>query len=94
MQATGSLLPLSTSKSDARDPSKFNFCDLSIAKTDAASVELTTAPISNDSKKDILNINYTNTPVIKTVIIVPNVDIKIEGAAFGLAMLQLVPNPP
>ena len=43
---------------------------------------------------DILNIKYTNTPVIKKVIIVPNVDIKIEGAAFGLAMLQLVPNPP
>ena len=44
--------------------------------------------------KDILNIKYTNNPVIKKVMIVPKVDIKIEGTAFGLAILQLVPKPP
>ena len=57
-------------------------------------MELTTAPISKDSNKDILNIKYTNNPVIKKVMIVPKVDIKIEGTAFGLAILQLVPKPP
>ena len=49
MYAIGSLLPLSISKSEAKDPFKFKRCALNTAKTDAASVEETTAPINKPS---------------------------------------------
>ena len=52
--AHGSLLPLSSSNIEAIDPLKFNFCDLNIANTDAASVDPTIEPISNPSNNVVL----------------------------------------
>ena len=55
MYAHGSLLPLSTSRSEAVLYFKFSFLDLNIEKTDAASVEPTSAPISRLSVQSICN---------------------------------------
>jgi len=79
---------------DAIDPLRFNLWDLKIANTDAASVDPTIEPISNPSNNVVLNTKKQNTPVNPAVKTTPNVDKRIDGIATGLAILQLVPNPP
>ena len=51
IKAIGSLLPLSSSIMDAVPSFKLRFFDLKIENTDAASVELITAPINILSNK-------------------------------------------
>ena len=94
MYANGSLLPLYISKVEASEPFRFSFCERNIAKTDAASVDATIEPISNPSNNVVLNTKKQNTPVNPAVKTTPNVDKRIDGIATGLAILQLVPNPP
>ena len=94
MYAQGSLLPLSTSRSEAVLYFKFNFFDRRIANTDAASVEPTSEPIRKLSVQSIPNAKWQKTPVSPDVTTTPAVDSRIAFVATDLACSQFVPNPP
>ena len=90
----GSLLPLSISSKGAVLYFRLNCFERSTENTDAASVELITAPISKLSLTDILSTNIENNPVIPAVRITPAVESVTAFAAAGFAALHFVPKPP
>ena len=73
---------------------KFNFLALSIAKTEAASVEHITDPISKLSTGFIFKQKWQKIPTKKAVIIVPKEESRIACVATGFASFHLVPKPP
>ena len=62
--------------------------------TDAASVELRTAPIRKANLGSILRTFQQNSPVMPAVRNTPNVARMPACTAIGLASFQRVPNPP
>ena len=90
----GSLLPLSISSREAVFSLRPSFFERSIEKTEAASVELITEPISILSSQSIPKANLQNNPVIPAVAATPTVDKSTDFTATGFASLQRVPKPP
>ena len=63
-------------------------------KTEAASVEPSTAPQSRPSSKGMPSTKQQNSPVSRAVRTVPRLDSTTDRVATGRAAFQLVPKPP
>ena len=88
------LLPLSSSSIEAVPYRRFSFLLLSTEKTDAASVELITAPISRLSSHSKPSTSLQNAPVAKAVSKTPAEASISDLPATFLASLHFVPKPP
>ena len=92
--AIGSLLPLSTSSRDAVPYFKFSFFARKMEKTEAASVELMTEPISKLSSNPTCSTMWQKPPTATAVRKTPTVESRMARPATGFAALHFVPKPP
>ena len=63
-------------------------------KTDAASVEPITEPISSPSNREVFSTRWQKSPASTEVMTTPNVESSTDWTATGFAIFQLVPKPP
>ena len=94
MYEVGSLLPLSSSSSEASPCLSDSFFERRIENTEAASVELITEPMSRLSYTESPNTPKQNSAVMPAVSTTPRLASRIAWAATGRASFQLVPKPP
>ena len=73
---------------------RFRRFERRIENTEAASVELNTAPISMLSQKSNLSTTQQKIPVAAAVKSTPSVESSTAFPATGLACFQFVPKPP
>ena len=92
--AQGSLLPLSISNIEAELYFRFRFLERSMLNTEAASVELSTAPISSDCRVSMRSTKWQKATVSPAVSSVPPQESSSEGAATFFASDDLAPKPP
>ena len=94
IQAQGSLLPLSISSIGAVLFFKPSFLDLRIEKTEAASVELTTAPSRKLSPHPHRRAKWQNNPVSPAVTTTPADASSTDSRTTGFTASHRVPKPP
>lgn len=92
--AAGSLLPLSISSIGAVLFLRPSFFPLRMEKTEAASVELTTAPRRKLSAHPHRSAKWQNKPVRPAVTTTPNDASSTDSCTTGFTASQRVPKPP
>ena len=88
------MLPLSTSSREAVWFLRPSFLERRMENTDAASVELMTAPVRKLSRAEKPSAKWQNSAVSSAVTATPRVDSTTARAAAGRAASQRVPKQP
>ena len=88
------MLPLSSSSREAVWSRKLSFLERRMENTDAASVELITAPVRKLARGEKSSTKKQKRAVSRAVTATPRVESTTARAAAGLAASHRVPKPP